>query len=251
MTTSSASTNRDPDAIRIVPLYAEQAMAAAPEAAHLTYRGGPLLTAVDVVTVFWGSAWQAQSDQIDKINAFYDAILQSGYMDNLSEYSVSGQTIGHGTRVATATVSTSEPGTSVTDDAIRTFLQDAVGSSLPAPTANTLYALYLPAGTTVTMGGSASCQSFCGYHDSTDSSIYYSVVPNPGCTGCLGGLQPFDALTSISSHELAEAITDPVPGTGWYDDANGEIGDICAWQTETVASYTVQKEWSNSQGSCR
>jgi hypothetical protein len=74
---------------------------------------------------------------------------------------------------------------------------------------------------------------------------------SPGCKGCLGRLQPFDALTSISSHELAEAITDPVPGTGWYDDANGEIGDICAWQTETVEGYTVQKLWSNTQGSCR
>jgi hypothetical protein len=27
--------------------------------------------------------------------------------------------------------------------------------------------------------------------------------------------------------------------------ANGEIGDICAWTTEKVGSYTVQLEWSN------
>ena len=41
-----------------------------------------------------------------------------------------------------------------------------------------------------------------------------------------------------------------MPGQGWYDDANGEIGDICAWTTKTVAGYTVQKEWSNSQRQC-
>src|SRR6185312_10360249 len=46
--------------------------------------------------------------------------------------------------------------------------------------------------------------------------------------GCAGGLALLDALTSTSSHELCEAITDPVPGDGWYDDQNGEIGDICA-----------------------
>jgi hypothetical protein len=43
-----------------------------------------------------------------------------------------------------------------------------------------------------------------------------------------------DALTSTSSHELCEAITDPIPGQGWYDDANGEIGDICAWKSKNL-----------------
>jgi hypothetical protein len=41
-----------------------------------------------------------------------------------------------------------------------------------------------------------------------------------------------------------------VPGTGWYEDTNGEIGDICAWNFKTVAGYTVQLEWSNQQGKC-
>jgi hypothetical protein len=59
-----------------------------------------------------------------------------------------------------------------------------------------------------------------------------------------------DAMTLTSSHELCESITDPVPGQGWYDDANGEIGDICAWQAKTVAGFTVQKEWSNKANAC-
>jgi hypothetical protein len=68
--------------------------------------------------------------------------------------------------------------------------------------------------------------------------------------GLLGNLAALDALTSTSSHELCEAITDPVPGTGWYDDVNGEIGDICAWETRKLAAYTVQLEWSNTQKRC-
>ena len=59
-----------------------------------------------------------------------------------------------------------------------------------------------------------------------------------------------DALTTASSHELCEAITDPIPGQGWYDDQNGEIGDICAWQTKRLGPYTVQLEWSNKAGRC-
>jgi hypothetical protein len=58
-----------------------------------------------------------------------------------------------------------------------------------------------------------------------------------------------DALTSTSSHELCEAITDAIPGRGWYGDANGEIGDICAWKTKTIGNYTVQLEWSNKANS--
>jgi hypothetical protein len=33
----------------------------------------------------------------------------------------------------------------------------------------------------------------------------------------MGGMTNLEALTTTSSHELCEAITDPVPGQGWYD----------------------------------
>ena len=54
------------DAIRIVPLFVAESVtqptaeaAAAPRTApKLTYRNGPLLTAVEVFTIFWGAAWQ-------------------------------------------------------------------------------------------------------------------------------------------------------------------------------------------------
>jgi hypothetical protein len=75
-------------------------------------------------------------------------------------------------------------------------------------------------------------------------------MPYPTCAGCLGGMAAFDALTGTSSHEFCEAITDPVPGSGWYDQVNGEIGDICAWHFKKVAGYNVQMEWSNAQNKC-
>ncbi|MGH3578425.1 MAG: hypothetical protein ACRDU0_12830, partial [Mycobacterium sp.] len=94
------------------------------------------------------------------------------------------------------------------------------------------------------------CQAFCGYHSDIGGQIFYAAMPYPGCAGCTGNLAPFDALTSTSSHELCEAITDPIPGQGWYDDANGEIGDICAWKTRKLGAYTVQLEWSNRNNTC-
>lgn len=252
---------RRKDLSNIVPLYVPekvigvakdiQAPATPPQ---LTYRGGSLMTAVEVFTIFWGSAWQQQpqSDLAQQINTFFDTILSSSLMDQMAEYSVQGQTIGYGTHTGTITITDSDPQANVSDDDIQQLLQQRINANqgLPAPTPNTLYFVYLPSGVTVTQQGSSSCSSFCGYHNDINSQIFYAVMPAPDCQGCLGGSATFDALTSTSSHELCEAITDAVPGEGWYDDANGEIGDICAWQTKKIGDYTVQLEWSNQSNSC-
>jgi hypothetical protein len=242
------------DLIRIVPLHLPGAQAPAAAPATLTYRNGPLISAVEVFTIFWGAAWKQapQMTLLGQINSFFDAILTGALIDQLAEYAVPQFAIGHGTRTGTTTITTPTLRTSVTDTAIRQMLQQQIakGKPVPTPTANTLYFIYLPPGVKVVMGGSASCQAFCGYHDAIGTGTYYAVMPYPGCNGCTGGLSVLDSLTSTSSHELCEAITDPIPGQGWYDDANGEIGDICAWQTKKVGIYTVQLEWSNAASRC-
>jgi hypothetical protein len=249
------------DPIRIVPLhlpaelYRPSAGIAAAPAAQLTYRGGPLLDAVKVFTIFWGQPWQTSpnSDLANQINEFFKFVVSSALIDQLAEYSVPGQTIGHGSFIGTTTITQPMLSHSVTDATIQQTLQQEISSNsaVPQPDANTLYFIYLPPGTAVVQGGSRSCQAFCGYHDTFGSGIYYAVMPFPNCAGCLGGMTNLDALTSTSSHELCEAITDPVPGQGWYDDTHGEIGDICAWQTKKLGNYTVQLEWSNQDASCK
>ena len=59
---------RTNDPIRIVPLhlpielYRPSAGIAAPPAAQLTYRGGPLLDSVKVFTIFWGTGLADKSE---------------------------------------------------------------------------------------------------------------------------------------------------------------------------------------------
>jgi hypothetical protein len=222
------------DAIRIVPLHKPEAQAltlAPASAPKLTYRNGPLITSVEIFTIFWGSNWQQEPSAgiLALMNQFFDLILTSSLMDQLSEYSVS-----------------------VTDQAIQQLLQREISSNaaFPQPSPNTLYFVFVPPGATVVQGGSSSCQQFCGYHDAIGDRIFYAVMPFPDCPGCLGGVAQLDALTSTSSHELCEAITDPIPGQGWYDDANGEIGDICAWKSKKLGNFAVQLEWSNRANKC-
>jgi hypothetical protein len=247
------------DPVRIVPVrsvveIAEPVHGAAPAApADLVYNGGPLLGAVEVFVIFWGTWWHAGdgASLADRLNGFFDFVLTSELIDQLAEYSAGGTTIGHGSRTGATTVTEPAPTATVTDASIQRMLPGLVDDgTLPQPSENTLFFLYLPPSTAVVQGGARSCQAFCGYHNATADGIFYAVMPYPGCRGCTGDLEPFDALTSTSSHELCEAITDPIPGSGWYDEANGENGDICAWQTRKLGEYTMQLEWSNRSGRC-
>ena len=221
--------------------------------ARLTYRGGPLLRNVEVFTIFWGKTWgttPSSAGLMTELNRFFAKIIVSPAIDQLAEYNAPGQAIGHGSFVGTKVINAGAPLDSITDSALQAQLRKWLKAKLVTKhTKNTLYFVYLEPGVVSMMGGGRSCQNYCGYH-SNIGRVYYAVMPYPSCNGCLGGLSTFEALTGTSSHELCEAITDPVPGSGWYDDANGEIGDICAWNFKQIAGYTVQLEWSNRLNKC-
>jgi hypothetical protein len=248
------------DAIRVVPLAGAEELGAAAHGAralpppHFVYGGGPLLSAVEVFTVFWGAGWSKTplSTLATRVNRFFDFVVTSPLIDQLAEYSVPPTTIGHGKRTGSAKVSAPTPGASIADGALQHALQQWISTDprFPHPGPNTLYFVYVPPGTVVVQGGGRSCSTFCGYHSDVAGQIFYAVMPYPGCSGCTGSLAVFDALTSTSSHELCEAITDPIAGRGWYDVVHGEIGDPCAWNTKKLGSYTVQLEWSNRAGTC-
>src|SRR5207247_10127471 len=89
---SERSTQRRP--IRVVPmrglggLVAPAARVAAPPTAQLTYRGGPLLTAVEVVTVYWGAAWNEPRAQAmaQSLTAVFQFVVSSPYIDQRGEH---------------------------------------------------------------------------------------------------------------------------------------------------------------------
>src|SRR5947209_15824145 len=103
---NSGSRLHQRDCVRIVPLVTPelfQRTAAPAQAAHLVYNNGPLITAPQVFTIFWGAAWQEASaaDLVPQLNDFFDYILASSLIDQLAEYSVPQYQIGHGNRIGT------------------------------------------------------------------------------------------------------------------------------------------------------
>ncbi|KAJ3301586.1 hypothetical protein HDU76_005704 [Blyttiomyces sp. JEL0837] len=240
-------------------------------AAKLNYYGGPVIQNVEVTTIYYGNAnYQSQ------IDAFYKAIVVSPWISWLSEYNTANpvQTIGTGSFVGSYK-ETSNIKTSL-DDAndIQPYLKNLVSTGVIKPNANSYYPIHFAPGISITQGGSGSCSVFCAYHGTIDISslnvgtkyLYYGVMPDQGgnCAGgCGSAATTFQNLCSVSSHELAEAMTDAAVGIGssvayplaWYDSANGEIGDICNAQQGTFlgndgVTYTVQAQWSNALGKC-
>jgi len=258
---------------------------------HLSYYGGPVISNLQVVVVFWGP--DVYPAVTDGIAGFFQNITNSAYLDLLSEYDTnvtpigggtgSNQSIGRGTYGGSFTIAPSvcnvTPCT-ITDDQVQAELLSQLNAAqLPTPeldsngNVNTLYMIYFPPGVTIELENFSSCVQFCAYHNSTNSTfnsktLVYGVMPDfsppDGCRQGCGSGTDFENITAVSSHEIAEAVTDidaasnsPYsPPLAWIDSAfgTGEIGDICNHEDSPVSTpggtFTVQLLWSNQQNAC-
>jgi hypothetical protein len=197
------------------------------------------------------------------IDAFVTAMDKTTYWgDMVAEYGVAPLT-------TTARIkSTFAPPATYDDATIQTWLVsqlDGTHPEWPAPDENTLYALYFPPGVTITSQGiGTSCNQFHGYHYSTNlpdsTPVIYAVISR--CAGIpedpkATGIQ---YVSAVASHEIVEAITDPL-GYGCSEtDVNdiywtflglGELGDMCAlvgnafYTPADFSPYLVQRIYSN------
>src|SRR3954470_5003264 len=263
---------------------------AAPAGAHLTYHNGPIISNVQVIQVLYGSGSynsQIAGSTSPTMGNFFADITSTGLISLMQQYNtnISGgtnQIFGNGTFAGLFQIvpAAGNNGSTITDAQIQSELLAQISAGhLPAPVLdsggnpNTLYMIYFPPGKSISQGGSNSCQAggFCAYHGTTSNTlnakhVLYGVLPDmqagSGCaTGC-GTSSVFGNYTSVTSHELVEAMTDAQvgiatvigPPLAWYDSTNGEIGDICNGQQATYVangtSYVIQLEFSNSANNC-
>jgi hypothetical protein len=229
------------------------------------FNGGKVLVAPKIVTITFGA------DPLrDRLEQFGDTITSTPWWDAVRDGYCSPETsttscVGPGSSGGHVNIA-APPSTALTDSAnggassVQDFLLAKVkDATLPAPTADTLYAVFLPSGVTVTLDGATSCQEFGGYHNtllvssaSGDLPVAYAMIPRCDATEKMA--------TFSASHEFIEAATDPNVGVGgvayYMKDqlwafAGGEVGDVCvdftgAGQDLYVESgFSVQRTWSN------
>ena len=241
------------------------------------YHGGNVMQQVHVVPVLYGAV---DPDVVVTIPGFYGAVLQSTYMDWLSEYdtttssadfaqfcsgvSATGQTIGPGSLGATVTmVPPAASTTTLADNDLVKELACMVGGNcagepaLPSQAADTLFVVYLPASVKETLGDApyiySSCTDFLGYHAAFNfkgKSYGYAVIASCPSTA----MTLVDQVTSTSSHELVETITNPYASTpAWSWDDSGpcdELSDICTDDYARFQGYEIQPAWSIKRQEC-
>ena len=129
----------------------------------------------------------------------------------LAEYGISNTT------VATAVQAFGRAPGAVNDTDIQAPLAARISDgTLPAADARTVYIFFYPQATAITKGSGKSCQDFAGYHGWTKvggADAPYCVIPQCSSATLPGTLA---ALTIATSHEISEAVTDPV-GLSLFD----------------------------------
>jgi hypothetical protein len=206
--------------------------------------GGNVLPQVQAQALYLGSEFSSAptNGQTAKLDAFLKDLTGGAYMQALAR---AGYGVGPGSAVAGAVDNVAlAPGSVIGDDFIQASLQADINRGLlRAPGANTLYVVYVEPNVAVDLGfgQGTTQQGILGYHTAfladNGAAIRYAVVVTPG--GAAGNSvlpearTAFDQLTAVTSHEVAEAVTDPDINSnvnfgqlGWFDPQQGEIGDV-------------------------
>lgn len=88
-----------------------------------------------------------------------------------------------------------------------------------------------------------------GYHDS-----FTTAAGHPFIYAFIAYSPDVNFGTVVSSHEFAEACTDPLYDAWTPDHAFHEIGDYCEGNNDTITvsgrTWTVQKEWDDTNNTC-
>jgi hypothetical protein len=238
---------------------------------QVPYYGGRVISNTQIVQVNWGATGVYETHITDgETGRFYAGIVNSRYVDALSEYSTrfirpvdqgrgSAQYIGRGTFGGAHSITPGNSATALTDVQVTNEIDAQIASgALPAPTTdaqgnvNTVYFVHLPKGISVQTQGVTTCKNFCAFHSTWirgGQSAYYAVMPDfgpgSGCdTKCFPQLSPFQRTAVIASHELGEAITDAevglLPNPPPVDDAGVLHYRPEAWQNNNgVQSFNM------------
>jgi hypothetical protein len=217
-------------------------------------RGGSVIKTPKVVAIVYPG-----DDLATQITDFNKKIAASTYWKGVGlEYGV-----GAMTALDTITLTETAP-TAITSSAIETWLKAKLSGATPAfgvPDPDTLYAVYYPSTTTITMDGfggdpAVSCKGYGGYHFEIavgSTKVGYAVMPR--CSD-------INELTVAASHEYFEWASDPFPQTkaaytklddahwAWQAAFIGELGDLCTYLdrdylTPAEIGFQVQTMWSN------
>ncbi len=216
----------------------------------LSDHGGSVVSNAAFLPIFYnGATASALQSSVDGfVNSFSGS---DPGMKVVTQYSKSGNAISATLTHSADFVDSQAAPRRISDSGVQSYLTGLFNAGRVSANNHTVYGVYLPQGTVSTLGSARSCSNYCGYHSSytyNGQTILYAVFPYNDCSGCsLSGKTVANMATIVSSHEIREAITDPV--NAWWESSSGyEADDKCAWHNlyQQSGGAWVQPEYSNA-----
>ena len=225
----------------------------------LLNKGGKVLRNSKTYAIYWGTPSAFPSDLVTGMAALLSGFSGSTYLATANQY-VGGTATT--TYVGALSDTSAPPKSAPSTSALVSEVAKVLAAAGIAPDTNALYLVYT---------SNLPKVNYCAWHASGTigaTTVQVGYLPNmAGTTGCFPTSAPFASTTPYSyatrssadntAHEFMEAVTDPVPPTGWVDSSGAEIGDKCNFVykapvtlTGTANVWQIQAEWSNATNAC-
>jgi len=219
----------------------------------LWYNGGSVQRTPHVHVIFWGSIWNEKQIDIEAkeyIDEFLGMLPNSAWQGILTQYFDETGAISPEVEITSYVDESVEVPLNITLQTIREEVESVIEVNEWSTEVSDQFMLVAPHDFTWAEG-TTEAYGFHGYYN----GIVYGFVNNKN-DGCCGTGGP-EIVAAALAHEYAEAVTDPVPVTGWRDclistgmcSGFGEIADICG-QGELPSGLKVSKLWDNHEHSC-
>jgi hypothetical protein len=211
-------------------------------AATTSDNGGPLITTPNVVLILWGAGWGgAQTPSIGTVQNAANVALSDRYLGDLRSY---WPTFGGGSIYGTYTITSSSPAANFTNAQVRTMITNNINAGvLPRPTAagNLLYMCVTQSGSTDPAEGLGGEHTYA--FDNLNNLFHYGWTINDG---------NIDTVSTVFSHELVEAMTDPEGNSIQVNPRNASSwNEICDGTAQSYAArinnVKLQSYWLQSK----
>ena len=210
--------------------------------------GGSAVGSADLELLFWGDYWRtASGPSSGDVMSAISRLLAAPYLSAHVQYGLSSMRLRGGTLVS----SPGPPGPTFTADNVRdmvwALIDDNVFAEPDDSGGQIVYLVIAP------MGSTYSDTSARGAHTAAhDTDLFDGDDAWVGWTNW----GDIDFITDVLSHELTEAITNPLPGSreawvlGRSLNGGNELGDACNNTVDRLDGLLMQAYWSERDHAC-
>jgi len=222
----------------------------APSTTTVSVGSGPRLRNATVNLIFWGSGWNttpAPNPSLVAVANDIASILTGPYVSALDQYGVSPARFG------AAYLDTSNPPNPFNTGNVQNKITDLIDNgTLPEPDEepnDQFHCVLMPPGVSFQPGTAGGLHTYAEYTDLDWFDLDWNDRSHMAWV--LYGTRAF--MSSVFSHELAEALSDPEGNGIQVNPTNStnwnEIGDACR-STGLLNGVTVQSYWSQRDQAC-